>query len=188
MDRPSLLKPTLIGGVVFGVLGSIPCVGALNMLCCSLVMGSGFIAAYFYSNECKKIGAEFGAVAGAKLGVLSGLIYWLVSSIVNGLFQIFFPTDFDDILEQMESGGMPPEMLESIEPVFEMLSGSSGVVLILGVTFVLSMIFATIGGLIGGAVFKVAGGPPVPPGQMAPPPPPAPPADFGGGPSAGNGG
>ena len=174
MDKPSLLKPTLIGGAVFGFLGAVPCVNALNVVCCSLIMGGGFLAAYLYSNESKKAGEAFGAADGLKLGAVAGLFYWLVSSIFSGLVQIIMPTDFDQVLEQMETGGMPPEMLDQMEQVFEMLSGATGVVMMLGITFVLSMVFSVIGGLIGGMIFKFEGAPPappMPPVQSSPPPP-----------------
>jgi hypothetical protein len=176
MDKPSLLKPTLIGGAVFGFLGALPCIGAINVACCALIMGGGFLAAYLYSSDCKKLGLEFRAGEGAKIGVVAGIFYWLVSSVVSGVMQIFMKTDFDQILDQMEEGGMPPEALDTMEQVFDVLGGPMGVVIMLGATLVLGLIFSTIGGLIGGAVFKVAAAPPSPPGSgtVAPPPPPPP--------------
>ena len=174
MDKPSLLKPTLIGGAVFGLLGALPCVGALNLFCCCLVMGGGFLAAYLHSSDCKKLGLEFRAGEGAKLGLVAGIFYWLVSSVISGLMQIIFPTDFDEILEQMEQGGMPPEALDAVEQALDVLGGPMGVVIMLCVTLVMGLIFSTIGGLIGGAVFKVAAAPPSPPSSGAVPPPPPP--------------
>ena len=61
-DRsPSMLKPTLIGGGVAGAVASLPLVGALNCLCCSLIIAGGFLAAFLYSKECRAQGVEFGA-------------------------------------------------------------------------------------------------------------------------------
>jgi hypothetical protein len=172
MDRPSILKPTLIGGAVFGVLGGLPFISALNMCCCLLVMGGGFLAAYLYSKDCKSMGAEFRAGGGAKVGVVAGVFYWLVSSIVQGLSKLVFPgPDFDQILDQMESSGAPPEVVETMEPIFETLGGAGGIVIMLGAGLVLALAFSTIGGLIGGAVFKVEAPPAAPPDAGAPPPP-----------------
>ena len=71
-----------------------------------------------------------------------------------------------------EEAGLPPEMLDTMEQVFDLLGGPMGVVVVLGVTLVMGLIFSTIGGLIGGAVFKVAAAPPSPPESATPPPPP----------------
>jgi hypothetical protein len=174
MDKPSLLKPTLIGGAAFGVIGSIPCVNLLNVLCCSLIMGGGFVAAYLYANDCKKLGNPFGAADGLKLGLGAGFFYWLVSSIISGIFQILMPTDIDEMIDQFEAAGMPPEALDQIEAAAEIMAGAAGVLLVLGVTFIFAMVFSVIGGLIGGMVFKYEGAPPAPPAppaDTAPPPP-----------------
>ena len=61
MDRPSMLKPTLIGGGVAGLLGGLPLIGAINACCCALIIGGGFLAAFLYSKECQGVGAEFRA-------------------------------------------------------------------------------------------------------------------------------
>jgi hypothetical protein len=165
MDRPSILKPTLIGGAVFGLLGGLPIISALNVCCCALVMGGGFLAAYLHSNDCKSLGAEFRAGGGAKVGLVAGVFYWLVSSIIQGLAKLVLPgPDFDEILDQAESSGAPPELLDAMEQVFEVLGGAGGVVLMLGASLVLALVFSTIGGLIGGAVFKVAAAPASPTG------------------------
>ena len=170
MDRPSMLKPTLIGGGVAGLIGGLPLIGAINACCCALIIGGGFLAAFLYSNECKGMGAEFRAGAGAKIGLVAGLFYWLVNSIVQGLVSMVFgQPDFAEILEQMETAGAPPELLDQVEPLFEILSGGGGVALVLIVSLVLAIVFSTIGGLIGGAVFKVEPSPPTSPAPPAPP-------------------
>lgn len=172
-SSPSMLKPTLIGGAVFGLIGGIPFLDIINACCCALVIGSGFLAAYLYSGECKKRGLEFRAGGGAKVGFLAGIFYWIVNSIVQGIVSIFGgKPDFDEILDQMESGGAPPEFVDTMEQAFGVLDGPAGVVIMLGVGLVIALVFATIGGLIGGAVFKSEGQPPVAPGSSEPPPPP----------------
>ena len=52
-NAPSVWKPAAIGGLAFGVLGGMPVVQYLNCLCCVLVIGAGFLAAYLYSRECQ---------------------------------------------------------------------------------------------------------------------------------------
>ena len=175
---PSILKPTLIGGAVFGLAGALPFIGALNCACCSLVMGGGFLAAYLYSNECKARGVAFRAGGGAKLGVVAGIFYWLVNSIVQGVVKIVFAGPSleeiaEQVLEQMESSDAPPEAIDFVMQLFDTLSGPGGLAIVLGAGLVIALVFSTIGGLIGGAVFKHEP-PPAPPAATTPPPPPGP--------------
>lgn len=172
MDKPSMLKPTLIGGSVFGLLGALPIISALNCACCALILSGGFLAAYLQSNQCKQVGVAFRAGDGATVGVVAGLFYAIVNSIVQGLLSIVVgQPDLDAILDQIESGGAPPEVLDTVEQVFEVMSGPMGVLISLGVGIVLALVFSTIGGLIGGAVFKFEAPPAAPPSSSAPPPP-----------------
>jgi hypothetical protein len=174
---PSILKSSLIGGAAFGLAGALPFIGALNCACCSLVMGGGFLAAYLYSNECKSLGVAFRAGGGAKLGVVAGIFYWLVSSITQGVIKIVFAGPSmeeigEQVLDQMESGDAPPEAIDFVVQLFDTLSGPGGLAIVLAVSLVIALVFSTIGGLIGGAVFKVEPQPPATPDASAPPPPP----------------
>jgi hypothetical protein len=160
----------LIGGAVFGVLGALPLVGALNCLCCALIIGAGFLAAFLYSKECAKTGTEFNAGGGAKVGVVAGLFYGVVSSIVGGVLAVFrggYGAEWEEAIEQIQANPeIPAETRDALIGFFESMA-DAGPVIFIGVGFVLALIFATIGGLIGGRVFKVEAAPP-----MAPPEPP----------------
>lgn len=172
MDKPSMLKPTLIGGSVFGLLGALPFIGAINCACCALVMAGGFLAAYLQSNQCRHLGVAFRAGDGATVGVVAGLFYAIVNTIVQGLVSIVMGRqELEDILDQIDSGGAPPEVLDTAERVIDVMSGPAGVVILFFVVLVLALIFSTIGGLIGGAVFKVEAPPAAPPTPTGPPPP-----------------
>lgn len=172
---PSMLKATLIGGAVFGLIGAIPCINLINVFCCALVIAGGFLAAYLYSGECKRHGVEFRAGGGAKVGLVAGIFYWIVNSIVGGLLRIVTGApDPDEILDQLESADLPPEALDMAEQAIELMSGATGVIISVAVMLFFSLVFSTIGGLIGGGVFKVEAPPPAPPTASAPPPPPPP--------------
>jgi hypothetical protein len=184
MDNPapSMLKATLIGGSAAGFVAAIPIVGALNCFCCCLIIGGGFLAAFLYSLECKKTGTEFRAGQGALVGLLAAVFYALVNSLVGGAIQLALGMGIDqaseDVFEMMEQfgGEVPPEA----EQVLEFLSGAPILLLVVMsffITLCIAAIFSTIGGLIGGAVFKVE--PPAPAPPAAPPvaPTPGPPSD-----------
>jgi hypothetical protein len=176
-----MFKPALIAGVAFGVAGAIPIVNLINCICCALIIGCGFLAAYLQSQQCKAAGAPFTAGAGAVVGVISGLIYGVVTSVITALFQVAFGlNDWQQAIDQMEQfGTMDPEVMEEIT---QFMDSTGPVVLLLLALFfnvLFGAIFAAIGGLIGGSVFKVEGpGAPVDvtpsstgTGGEAPPPP-----------------
>ena len=158
---PSMLKATLISGAVFGALGGIPLVGCL---CCAWMMGAGFLAAYLYSNQVKAEGAEFRPGNGAVIGLVAAMFYSLAATLVAAVFSSFTgPPDIDEIVEQMEQGGAPPEVVDMVANVVEQLSSPMGILIGFFVTLLMAAALSTIGGLIGGAVFKVEGQPPTPP-------------------------
>ncbi len=170
-NSPSMLKSTLIGGAVFGLLGGLPLISALNLCCCLLVMAGGFLAAFLYSKECANAGVEFRPGGGATVGLVAGLFYTIVASIIGGIVRLATgPPPVDDIMDQMESGGAPPELIDAMGSGLEMLSGPMGVVVTFFMTILAAAVFSTIGGLIGGAVFKVEPTPPAPRTIDVPPP------------------
>jgi len=50
---------------------------------------------------------------------------------------------------------MPPQALEMMEKVMSLMASWVGLLLLFGVLLFIGAIFSTLGGLIGGAVFKV---------------------------------
>ena len=172
---PSMLKATLIGGALFGFLGGLPIIGALNCACCALFVAGGFLASFLQSKECSAAGIEFKPGSGALVGLVSGLFYAVASTIVSGIVGLFFRPDPEQTLEMMEQFGMPAEYMDTAAKFMEGSSGVMGIVLGFFVTLLIAAVFSTIGGLIGGAVFKVE--PPPTPSAAQSPPPPAPPVE-----------
>jgi hypothetical protein len=176
-----MIKAAAIGGGAAGVAASIPIVSALNCLCCSLILGGGFLAAFLYSKECAAQGASFRAGNGALVGLTASPFYALAAAVFGSLVQLVVGTDMEQMLEMMEQygGDMPPEAMEFLEG---MSTWGLGTFFLFGFMLSLFMgaIFSTLGGLIGGAVFKSEMQPPAPP-AAAPPAPPAPQPPVGGG-------
>ena len=171
---PSMLKSTLIGGALFsGFVSGLPVVGALNCACCALVVGGGFLAAYLYSKECSGAGVAFKPGNGALIGLVAGLFYAIVASIVSGIVRLIMPTDPDQIIDMLEQAGVPSESIDIAAKWIESSTGIMGLIFGFFIALLLAAIFSTIGGLIGGAAFKVEPPPPVPPAQQPTPPPPS---------------
>src|SRR5690349_1281991 len=70
------LKPALLGGLIVGLLSSIPFV---NYCCCIWAIGGGGLAAYLYMKSSPMpISTGDGAVLGALAGVIGAVLYLVV--------------------------------------------------------------------------------------------------------------
>jgi hypothetical protein len=154
-QSPSMLKSTLIGGALFGFIGGVPFIGILNCACCALVVAGGFLASYMYSKECRRQGVEFRAGGGALVGLVAGLFYAIVHALVDGVVKLISPFDPEQAVEMFEQFGMPPESIDIAMKIMEGSGSFMGFIITFFVLLLVAAVFSTIGGLIGGAVFKV---------------------------------
>lgn len=181
---PSMMMPAVIAGGAFGFLSGIP---IANCACCLWALAAGFLAALFYSKSCKQSGAEFNAGKGAVLGLLAGAVFGVVGGVMNSAISILTGgIDPEAMREAIDANPMvsDPQAAEQAMRLVESM-GPAVLVLIFALIWIISgVVFAAIGGLIGGAAFKVvpastdSGGgwsstPPAAPPADPPPPPPA---------------
>jgi hypothetical protein len=155
-QAPSIFRPAVISGVAFGVAGAIPVLNWLNCACCALIIGCGFLAAYLLSQQHKAAGVAFLPGTGAQVGLVSGLVYGVVTSIASTILNAVLGLgDWQEVIRQMEEvGTMDPEMVEQINRFMETTGPTVLVLFGLFVSVLLGAIFATLGGLLGGSVFK----------------------------------
>ena len=154
MDNPKF-KAALIGGGVFGVLSALPYINMLNVVCCALYIGGGVLAAYLYLKDQQPSettpygdGALVGLIAGALGGVVTTIVGALV--LASGL-----GPDMGDpgaALDQLDQAG-----IELPDIVRDMLGAGGVSAAMLGTQLVMNVIlygiFATLGGLVGVAIF-----------------------------------
>jgi hypothetical protein len=166
---PGLFRSALISGAIFGFLGGVPFLNVLNCACCSLILASGFVAALLYSRDCRTAGVGFDAEAGVKVGLVTGLVYAVAdattSTLVGLLFQGMALSWAEIILENTQD--VPPEIRDLITGGGLEMGLLPAALLNLLVSLGFGTVFATIGGLIGGAVFKSE---PPPPAAQGPGP------------------
>ena len=172
------MKPALIGGVVLGLLSAIPFVNMVNMCCCAWAIVGGVLAANMYiKNSTSPVSTGDGAQVGAIAGVVGALIYLVLGVPLGIMAGQAMVGSMTGMFERM----MPPEQAAEMRRQMELQQSAQGgffdqlpQALMLGlIGAILLVVFATVGGLIGTAIFEKRKG-----GAGAPPPPPPP--NFGG--------
>lgn len=169
----SKLRAGLLGGLLMGGLSAVtvvPQVPFLRFICCIWAILGGVLAAYLYA---KKSPAPARIGDGVAVGVIAGAVGSAIS-LVAFLLVSFYVTDRTLAEEQIARAGLS-------------VTYASVIWLIAVLAFVLQVIQALVGGIIGVALFERRGdegsGPPPPPPPpyyggtpapaYAPPPPPA---------------
>ena len=151
MDNPKL-KSALIGGGVFGVLAALPYIQYVNVVCCALYLGGGMLAVYLYLKDVPKPErAPYGD--GAVVGLLAGLLGAVASTLTTIVVTALgFGQDTAASFAGLEQAGVElPEFLAN-------MMGASGLsfAMVLGTLLIAVIfygIFATLGGLLGVAIF-----------------------------------
>jgi len=183
MSAPKLM-PALLGGLFIGALSSLPIIEKGNLCCCLWVVTGGVLAAWLMQqNTPRPVTLGEGAVA----GLLAGLVGVVAVAMFRGGLALVMgmPPVVEELKRGMEAGARDPESRAFVEGMGPMvLLGIFGVIFT-----VVSMVMATIGGLLGALIFRrkpngavppPSSGPlvPMPPMPPAPPPASVPPPSF----------
>ena len=154
MDNPKF-KAALIGGGGFGVLAALPYIGMLNVVCCALYIGGGVLAAYLYLKDqppAEKRPYGDGALVGLIAGAIGGVVATVVGALVLAAGLGPDPGDAGAALDQLDQAG-----IELPDIVRDMMGGGGVSAAMLGTQLVINVIlygiFATLGGLVGVAIF-----------------------------------
>jgi hypothetical protein len=167
VEKPSKVTPALIGGVVLGLLSSIPFVNFGNCCCCLWVLAGGALAAYMLIQRSPYFPVQSGdgAVVGLLAGVFGALVY-LVIGVPIGI--IFGQAYMGSMMEGLSRSASDPQMAEQFRNLarqMQVQTGSGDVVVaraLLGwvIYAVLFAGFGTLGGLIGVSLFEKRKGEP----------------------------
>jgi hypothetical protein len=142
---PSYLTPTLLGGLLLGLLSSIPVVSYVNLICCAWVILGGFVAAFLWAKD----GGRLDKSTASYIGFLAGL--WgavIATSISSVMWMIQKDKVISQIYSQMQMTGssMPEGTMDMLVKMME------SPLLIIAITFVfwlvINSIFATLGGFL----------------------------------------
>ncbi|MCI0490247.1 MAG: hypothetical protein L0229_26955 [Blastocatellia bacterium] len=174
VEKPSKLQPAIIGGLILGLLSSIPFVNLGNFCCCLWVLlGSALASRQLISNS-PVLPVTTGD--GAGVGAFAGAIGALVNLFVGVPINLFAPEITYGFLERLAENANNPEFKEQIRLMIEASQNQSfgeqlmGALLGWLIGTVVTIGFATLGGILGVSLFEKRKGPSVPPpGQGYPP-------------------
>ncbi len=152
------LKPALLGGLIVGLLSAIP---FINYCCCIWSIGGGALAAFLYiKGSPVPVKTGDGAMVGGLAGVVGGIIYLIIGLPIALLFGSAAMT------ESLNRSGVQLPFSGALLLVFGAIVGA-----------IILALLATLGGVIGVAIFEKRKGD----GSTPPPPP------MGGTPNYGSG-
>ena len=153
------LKPALLGGLIVGVLsGVLSFIPFVNYCCCIWSIGGGALAAFIYiKSSATPVGLGDGAMVGGLAGVVGGILYLIINLPITVLV-----VGVAGMSSQLRQAGVNIPF----SPILLVIISSI-------VTAVILAVLATLGGVIGVAIFEKRKG-----DSLAPPPP----QNVGGGP------
>jgi hypothetical protein len=168
------LQPAFWGGLFIGVLSALPLISAGNCCCCLWVLMGGALATYLrQQNTPVQVDAAEGAIMGLMAGAIGGVIWTIIAIPMQMMMSGFgFQEQWmDSVLNS--NPDMPAEVRDMAE---RLAAGAAFGVIAFIFNFCASLLFGTLGGLLGVAIFK-KNVPPPPPGtvEILPPSPPPPP-------------
>ena len=159
-ERPGRLLPAIYGGIIMGVISSVPFLSFVNCLCCAGILFGGFMSVFFFKNDLKPDMTPLTSSDAVQLGALSGVFGAIVSNILGAL--IMFAVGnvagealYKSVIGLYDSLGLlnqlPPDTLEKME---EGMKHSGLSLFTIFFSFIIDPLFGLLGGLIGYTVFK----------------------------------
>ena len=171
-QRPQVILPALIGGVVAGVLSGIP---FLNCLCCLWIIGGAMLAAHLLARESPvSLTAGDGAVVGVLTGIFAAVADTIIGIPMRGV-NLAVARRFLERFSEFAGEGMPTNW----ESWLDQDMAGPGLAWFFFGLLISAAIFAALGalgGVLGASLFgkKQAAPPASVPPPSAPPPPASP--------------
>jgi pheromone shutdown protein TraB len=132
-----------------GVLSALPILNLGNVCCCLWVICGGMVAAYVLQQEQAE---PITAGDGALVGLFAGLFGTLVTSVLSIPINLMVAPIQRQFLERLNQNGQMPQGFEDFASSAAV--GLIGTVIFAMVFLVAGVIFSTLGGLLGAAIFK----------------------------------
>jgi len=151
-------KPAIIGGVLVGLLSAIPFVNLVNACCCLWAILGGFLASYLYvKRSATPLRMGDGAIIGLMAGIIGAVVYVVLGIPLSIATQGFINEIVLGIAE-----GINPAQVDLVRRAIAEQTTLGAILWGLFWAFLL-IVFSTVGGLIGMAVFEKRKGTQAPP-------------------------
>jgi len=146
-----LTQPVLLGGLFIGVLSALPIINIANC-CCLWILGGGALTVYLaQQDDPRTLSPLDGARLGFRAGVF-GAVVWLFAAAVVGVMLAPLQQRAAELVLR-NATDIPPDVRSWLDALGR--SSSTTATLVVGLLFQLCIAapFASLGGLIGAAVF-----------------------------------
>ena len=164
-DKPSYVPAALMGGLFLGFFSGVPLLNCLNCACCLMVIGGGLLASFIYLRNYPPSLPQVTYGDGAVLGLLTGLfgtVFWAfihVSVMFLRHLMGISMAGLGALREALANPEIPPEVRAFLQEIVENYLASEAItpLLLIFSIFVIaliSIIFASIGSIIGVALFQ----------------------------------
>lgn len=168
--KPDMKIPALYGGLIIGLISSIPFVSFINCFCCAGVLLGGFLSVMFYKNNFTPDTPPFTSGDCVLVGLLAGVVGAVISTFLSVIFTIIFGNlAMQFLLDLLRHSNihLPANVLDQLETAMAEKMTIFHIVTNFFFAGFIYMIFGMLGGLIGYSVYKPKQL------QVMPPPPPA---------------
>jgi len=166
-EKPNKIRVALVAGALIGVVSGVPGLNLINCCCCAGVVLGGLLSTYLYLQEFTPQMPALESSDVLILGIMTGVAGAFSVTTIEIFIRLLFGSIGDEfarsILEQIigyleEGGSVPADMVDEMrEQMEQSLAGADslfGIVSGLFITLILYPIFATLGAMLGYAVFK----------------------------------
>lgn len=149
-------QPAIIGGLLIGVLSSLPIVKAGNLCCCLWVISGGLLTVYLQQQRQPEPIETGDAVLGGLLaGVIGAIIVAIFTYVTLLVLGPVVQSSLSAMQSQLESNpDLPPAARDFTLNMIRMMTGGGAAVLGLVIGIPVYAIFSMLGALLGLALFR----------------------------------
>ena len=145
-------QPAILGGLLIGILSSLPVIGLAN--CCCLWVISGGMLTVYLQQQSKPEPVETGdaVIGGLIAGLIGAVIYCTVLYVKMMVLGPVVQTALENVRQQLEGNPDIPAGVRDF--VLNMIGGSGMLVMTALITIPLYAVFGMLGALLGTALFR----------------------------------
>lgn len=156
-EKPDKFIPALYGGIIIGIISSVPFLNFINCLCCAGVIIGGILSVYFFKQNFTPDTPPYTSGDCLMVGLYAGIIGAIISTIFSIIFLMLFGNVVGEfILEYLRTAEieLPEETFDAIEKALAQQLTFFSIITDLVASLILYSIFGLLGGVIGYNIFK----------------------------------